>query len=345
MFKSKPSSEYLRPAFGSALRTVATMAILSAGFGVAGAQTPAATDQAPATVAAQPALNVQAPALDTSSAKPLFSSSYSSSDSSADTTAEASLNPATGVNFANYMQYGGGQRRRYGQPRYRGNNTNEDGSPKYTFFAGVGLVQPLGNTYHYLTPSYGLQVGGGRNFNRTLGLMLQFDYDHFGFTGQTLSNESYIYFGDSNPSDNGLDGSSHVWSFTLNPTFNLFQGKTVGAYAVVGAGFYHKVANFTTPQEEEYCYYYCSIYAVNSTYDHYTSNAPGFNGGFGLTYKFSRFSEERLYAEARYVFIDNSQRTGITYANVSTATPTSTNFYPANSNKTTYLPIKVGLRF
>lgn len=338
MYKSNYSFESLRPNFGMALRTVASMAILSAGFGIASAQSSVQTATTD-TVAAQPALNVQAPAIDTSSAS-LFSSS---SDSSADaTTTEASLNPATGVNFANYMQYGGGQRRRYGQPRYRGSNTNQDGSPKYTFFAGVGLVQPIGNTYHYLTPSYGLGFGGGRNFNHIFGLLAQFDYDHFGFTGQTLSNQSYIYFGDSNPSDNGLDGSSHIWSFTLDPIVNFYQGKTVGAYAVLGVGFYHKVANFTTPQVEETFY---GDYEINATFDHYTSNAPGFNGGFGLTYKFSRFSNERFYAEARYVFVDNSQRQGVTYQNVATAPITSTDFYPANSNKTTYIPIKVGLRF
>jgi hypothetical protein len=323
MFKSIPTSPSLRPTLRSALRAAATLAVLTGCIAFADAQT---------------AQVAQLPALDTSATQ-LFSSSSDQTPTADGTTAEASLNPVSGVNFANYMQYGGGQRRRYGQPRYRGNNTNADGSPKYTFLAGVGLVQPLGNTYHYLTPSYGLQVGGGRNFNKNIGVLLQFDYDHFGFTGQTLSNQSYIYFHDSNPSDNGLDGSSHIWSFTLNPVFNLFSGDKggMGAYLVAGAGFYHKVANFTTPQEAVYCYYYCSTYAVNSTYDHYTSNAPGFSGGFGLTYKFSRFSNERFY--------DDSQRHGVTYATVATAPPTSTDFYPANSNKTTYVPIKVGLRF
>jgi len=340
MFQTNHPSEFLRAEFPRtkyALRFVALIAIGAAGFAVAGAQSPAV--QSPV-VQAQPALSVQAPAIDTSS-DALFSSS---TEATAGLDTEASINPAGALNFAE-MQYGGGQRRRYGSPRYRGSNTNADGSPKYTFLAGVGLSQPIGNTYHYLTPSYGLQIGGGRNFNHVLGVLFQFDYDHFGFTGQTLSNQSYIYFNDSNPADNGLDGSSHVWSFTLNPTVNLVEGKTVGAYAVVGAGFYHKVANFTTPQQVEYCYYYCSVYSVNSTFDHYTSNAPGFNGGFGITYKFSRFSNERFYAEARYVFVDNAHRNGVTYATVLTAPPTSTNFYPANSNRTTYIPIKFGLRF
>jgi len=345
MFKSNPTSPSLRPNLRTALRAAVTLTVLTGCFAFANAQSSGDSSSSAQVSTGAPQLFpvAQVPALDTS-ALPLFSSS---SDQADGTTTEASLNPAGGVNFANYMQYGGGQRRRYGQPRYRGSNTNADGSPKYTFFAGAGLSQPLGNTYHYLTPSYALQLGGGRNFNKNIGVMLQFDYDHFGFTGQTLSNQSYIYFANSNPSVNGLDGTSHIWSFSLNPVYTLFSGDKggMGAYLVAGAGFYHKVANFTTPQEVEYCYYYCSVYAVNSTLDHYTSNAPGFSGGFGLTYKFSRFSNERFYLEARYVFVDDSQRKGVTYATVKTAPPTSTDFYPANSNKTTYVPIKVGLRF
>ena len=297
-----------------------------------------------AIVQAQPALAVQAPAIDTSS-----DSLFSSSTAESAPTTEASLLPP--VNFANAMQYGGGQRR-YGRPRYRGGNSNQDGSPKYTFFAGAGLSQPIGNTWHYLTPSYGLQVGGGRNFSQTLGLMLQFDYDHFGFANQTITNQTAIYnspnvFGAGAISS--LGGSSHVWSFTVDPTFSLYRGsgEGLGAYAVVGAGFYHKTANFTIPATGTYCdpYYGCYKYSANQTIDKYTSNAPGFNGGLGLTYKFSRFSNERFYLEARYVFVDNSHRAGFTVNNTAAITATSTNLYPANSNRTTYIPIKVGIRF
>jgi hypothetical protein len=336
MFNSHPTSPSLRPHLRAALRAAVTLTVLTGCIAFADAQTTAA---------------IQVPALDTSAA-PLFSSSSDQATAPEGTSTEASLSPVGGAKFANYMQYGGGQRRRYGQPRYRGNNTNADGSPKYTFFAGAGLSQPIGNTWHYLTPSYGLQIGGGRNFNAKLGLMLQFDYDHFGFTGQTLSNQTYIYNnpnlnGGTSGSVSGLDGSSHVWSFSLDPVFNVVQGKTVGAYFVAGVGFFHKTANFTVPGTGVYCdpYYGCYQYAANQTIDKYTANAPGFDGGFGLTYKFSRFSNERFYLEARYVFVDNTQRHGITYQNASTTTSSTNDYYPANSNRTTYIPIKVGLRF
>jgi hypothetical protein len=53
----------------------------------------------------------------------------------------------------------------------------------------------------------------------------------------------------------------------------------------------------------------------------------------------------RFYVESRYVLVLNSQRNGITAANVANAPANATNFYPANSHRTTYIPIKLGIRF
>jgi hypothetical protein len=319
-----------------ARNVVALIAMSGAGVAMMGAQAPAAQSQTTSTV------DLRVPAMDTSSLS-LFSSS---SDEEAPATV-ASLHP-TVPNLGEAMQYGGGQRKRYGRPRYRGANTNADGSSKYIFFGGVGLVQPIGNTFSYLTPSYGIQVGGGRQFNRHFAVPIEFNYDHFGFTKKNISDESYIYTGDANAADNGIDANSHIWSFSVTPTYTVYSGDGFGAYLLGSAGFYHKVGNLTAPQDEEACYgYICEDVEVQGNFATYTSNAPGFAGGFGLTYKFSHFSGERFYAEARYVFIDNSQRYGYTAADAEAGTipVTATNFYPANSNRTTYIPIKVGLRF
>ena len=328
---------------------VALMAISGAGVTAMCAQTPAAQ---PTAAQAQPSIDLHVPAVDTSSDR-LFSSS--ADEDAAAPVAVASLHP-TVANFGEAMQYGGGQRRRYGKPRYRGANTNEDGSSKYIFYGAAGLAQPLGNTYHYLTPSYGIEVGGGRQFNKHFAVPVEFDYDHFGLTKQNISNQSCLYTYvpasgetpascDPNAADNGIDANSHIWSFSVDPTYHFYQGETVGAYVVAGVGFYHKVTNFTAPQEGFECYYVCGEVEYQSNFDHYTSNAVGYNGGFGVTYKFSHFSNEQFFAEARYVFIDNSQRYGYTVNNVATTTYDGADYYPANSNRTTYLPVKVGIRF
>ena len=141
----------------------------------------------------------------------------------------------------------------------------------------------------------------------------------------------------------------HVWSFTLNPTETFMQGDKMGMYAVEGVGFYHKVSDFTTPQSGVYFdpFYGPIAYTANAIIDHYTSNAVGFNAGLGITYKFSKFSNERFYGEARYVFVDNSKRAGITVANENSSANNYliANDFPANSNRTGYFPIKFGIRF
>lgn len=294
--------------------------------------------------------SVSAQAQTSSSSSELFSSS--AVDNAPATTDEASL--VKPINFANMMQYGGGQRSRYGRPRYRGGNTTDDGAEKYVFQVGAGLVQPVGNTWHYFTPSYGIDFGFGRNFSRKFGVMLNVDYDHFGLTQQTMANQSAIYFnGDTNAADNGLDATMHIWSLSINPTYTLARGDNggLGAYVVGGVGFYHKNTNFTVPQQTYYCDYFygCGYVYVNGTFDHYNSNAPGFDGGFGVTYKFSRFSNQRLFMEVKYVYIDNAARQGYAYSNgtvyTTAANADPNNYFPANSHHTSYIPVKFGIRF
>jgi hypothetical protein len=234
-------------------------------------------------------------------------------------------------------------RRRYGRPNFGDSHTNTDGSSKYTFAGGAGFTLATGGTHNYLTTGYKFQVGGGRNFNKTYGLLAQFDYDHFGFQQATLNKLLATY--NAAPTDAGftqLGGTSRDWSFTLDPIVNYYNGDRTGAYVIGGAGFYHKTANFTTPETAEECdpYYGCYLYQANASYDKYTSNAFGVNAGLGFTYKPSRFSGERFFAEARYVWTDNQPRP----YNVS-GTTAYYNAFPQNSARTTYIPITFGLRF
>jgi hypothetical protein len=327
MFNTQLTSNFVR-------RTMAFTAILGASVAVMGAQT--------ATGSTTGAETGNFPAVSTSAA-PLFSSS-SADDSTPAVTNEAAVTKP--FNFVDAMQYGG--RQSYGRPRYRGGNTNSDGSAKWIFFGGGGFGVPVGQTSNDLTTGWGLQVGGGRQFNKHFAVPIQFDYDHFGFTNTVLNNQLTIYNSPNVNADfSNLGGSSHVWSFTVDPTMNFYQGDSLGAYAVVGVGFYHKTANFTIPATGEYYdpYYGLIQYEANETIDKYTSNAPGFSGGLGITYKFSKFSNQKLYGEVRYVYMDNSYKPGITANTTGSITATTTNFYPDNSLTTYYIPVKFGIRF
>ncbi len=280
------------------------------------------------------------------------SASSSSSSVGSDATASADrlnlmADPGAGGNMQPPPR-----RRRYGRPNYNDRWHNADGSNRLAFVAGVGFEIPVGDaTSNYLSTNVHFQVGGGVNFSKKLAVLLQFDYDRFGVPGAILNNQEALYnnlgFTDSNGNAvdfSGLDANAHIWSFTLNPTLNFYQGEKLGAYAVVGGGFYHKVTNFTLPQVGEgFDYYYGQYeYTYNQNIDTYTSNAPGVTGGVGVTYKLSRFANQRFFAEARYVHTFNQFRAGD--PNYSGA-GTPYNLYPPNSNESSYIPITLGVRF
>lgn len=236
-------------------------------------------------------------------------------------------------------------RRRYGRPNYSDSHTNSDGSAKYTFLVGGGFTLPAGGSHNYLAPSYAIQVGAARNFNKTYGVQAEFDWANFGFQTSTLNNLLAIYNGTCTGGCGltQLGGNSHVWSFTLDPIMNFYTSDSWGAYVIGGGGFYHKTANFTIPSIGQYCdpFYGCFTYQANQTIDKYTSNAFGVNGGLGLTYKASRFSSVRFYVEGRYVYTFNSKRS-FSYGD---SNGNGFNVFPQNSAKTGFIPITFGLRF
>jgi hypothetical protein len=351
-------------------RTLALATVLGAGTAMMCAQsTPAA---APASSSSTPTLNVAA-AQSASAPDAAFSSSSSSSGDAAGTQVAAASDHLNLLGTMNAMQYGG--RSRYGRPRYRGGNTNPDGSQKFVIYGGGGFTAPTQLTKDVDTTSWGVQVGAGRNFNKHFGVNLEFDWDNFGLTKATLDNQGNLYDNQislfnsyclANPTDPNcvaaggtvsplaaIDGYSHVWSFSLQPVYNLTAGDKWGSYVTAGVGFYHKITTFTTPEEGEECdpyYGICYDVAANEPIDSYTSNAPGIDGGFGVTYKFSHFSNEQLYAEARYVYVFNQAKAGVDASTCTTlacasATDTIINDYPQNSQRTSYIPVKFGIRF
>lgn len=323
--------------FGIACRTAALSFLVAGSASLLQAQQSLSTDSTPKT-----------PLLMASSSSPLdLMSAGSSSSSSSDVNGEFLLGAAA-------KDSAQPPPRRYGRPNYSDSHSNPDGSSKFAFVVGAGAAMPVGNTHYYETPSYDFQVGVGRNWSKSFGVMMQFDYDHFGLQGATLANQEYIYnygcpagtVAAGTCGVQALDGNNHVWSFTLNPTFTLATEGSMGAYLVLGGGFYHKVTDFSIPTTQIECTYYgCGYYNVDETVDDYTSNAGGVNAGLGLTWKVSKFSNEKFYLEGRYVVVLNSQRYGYTARNVATTTYNGYDAYPANSNRTTYVPITVGLRF
>lgn len=264
--------------------------------------------------------------------------SYSSSSSGGDELASAeSFMPRAGIDQPP-------PRRHYGRPtNYSDRWHHADGSNKYTFAGGGGFNIPTGSAGKDLGISWKFQVAGGYNFNKKFAVLLQWDYDHFGLTGGNLDRQ-YVRYNNLNLVDNtgapisfaGLDGNAHIWSITLNPMYTYYQGDSVGAYVIGGGGFYRKITNFTLPSTGTYCDFYgfCYQFTQNQTFDHYSNNAAGVNGGIGFTYRLSRFATQKLYAEARYVWVDNQPSSN-----------SVNSYYPENNKRTGYFPVTIGIRW
>ncbi|HTH54074.1 MAG TPA: hypothetical protein VL495_08995 [Edaphobacter sp.] len=218
---------------------------------------------------------------------------------------------------------------------------NADGSNKYTFEGGAGFTMPTGSSGKELGTSWKFQVGGGYNFTKKFAVLLQYDYDKFGLTDGNINRQygRYPPLIDSNGNVidlSGLGGNAHMWSITLNPMYTFYQGDALGAYVIGGGGFYRKITNFTLPQTGVYCDFFgfCYQFTQDQTFDHYSNNAGGLNGGVGFTYRLSRFSSTKFFSEVRYVWVDNQPSTN-----------SEVSFYPENNKRTGYFPITFGIRW
>lgn len=232
----------------------------------------------------------------------------------------------------------GGRRRSYGRSRYEDRMHNSDGSTKIAFVGGAGLNVPVANTGKFYTPSYTVTAGAGYNFNKMFGVLGEFHYDHMGVTGGSIAYEYNTLmnnYGATADDLAGLDANAHFIAVTVNPVVTYSSDRSrFGAYATAGGGYYRKTTNFTLPAEGTACNgYFCETYESNQTFDSATANGYGFNGGFGLTYKISSFSSERLFVEARYHWMKIG-----TDAN-------NTDVFIYNRRNSEYIPVTAGIRF
>jgi hypothetical protein len=191
-------------------------------------------------------------------------------------------------------------------PQYGQNNRYPDYTSHWShlaFEAGAGPTAPIGNDVRdgYDTWGYNVTVGGGWNFTKRIGAMLEYQFDKQKIPGSTLTTLA-IDSGSTTP----LGGNINTWSFTVDPILYQPITKSYGAYITGGGGFYRKVTNFTELELEEECIYFCYEGYVPATVAHSSSNQGGLNFGVGFYWKaFGPDSNAKFYAETRYVWVDS----------------------------------------
>jgi len=171
--------------------------------------------------------------------------------------------------------------------RYGGGNnglfshvTNYIGDP-IALDLGAGFNAPIGNDIPYITWGGNFTIGGGVHVNKRATLLAEYQ-----FMGDKLPGGLIAEAGTHG-------GHAHIWSFTLDPVIDLFPERGNSIYVTGGGGFYRKVTSFTEPGEYQ-----------NYVVGHFSSNQGGVSFGFGVTHKMRWETNMRVFAEARYVFLN-----------------------------------------
>jgi len=228
----------------------------------------------------------------TTPATPDGGTQYSSSSSWKTALANFDFDGASNANASGqYGQYGR-QNNRY--PYYQSKWSH------LAFEVGGGLTSPVGNAANnnYETYGYNLTLGGGWNFNKRFGVLLEYQFNKNKIPGATLAAIGYP------------GGNINTHSLIVEPVVYQPITHTVGVYGLAGTGFYRKVTNFTEVGLVEECYYFCYYGYSNQTVANFSSVQPGFDVGGGLYWKaFGEDSNAKLYTEVRYKWIDSPKAT------------------------------------
>jgi hypothetical protein len=185
----------------------------------------------------------------------------------------------------------------YNRQTYHHNDTLTD---HLAIEAGGGFNVPSGNTGTWQNVGYSVILGGGWMFTDRIGVLAEYN-----FNGANIPQNTLTEIGEPN-------GNVHVWSLTLDPVIYYKTSGRIGGYVTGGGGFYRKLTTFTEPvYAGDYCSYFYGCYPVyeNETLSHFSSNQGGLNFGTGVTFKPNTDGKLKLYAEARYVWVDSPKST------------------------------------
>jgi hypothetical protein len=223
----------------------------------------------------------------------------------------------------------GGSGRAAGQDYGGGGGWKHYVGSRFAFEAGGGASAPAGDK-SYITWGGQFTVGGGLNFNKRIGALIEYQFLDNKLPGALIAETG------------ASGGHAHIWSLTLAPVIDLFPKSTNDVYVTGGGGFYRKVTSFTDPEESEYCdfYYGCSYYTTNAVVGHFSSNQGGFNIGAGFQHRVGGLygdGKTKLFAEVRYVDVLTPAVVGQSPNGLGTITS-----IPAD---TKLLPISLGVRF
>jgi hypothetical protein len=165
-----------------------------------------------------------------------------------------------------------------------------------TFEVGGGFNAPAPDSAPNIELGGNFTLGGGYRFNRNLSMMIEYQFIHSRLPGAIIAEAG------------AHGGYANIWSFTLDPIYEVNPKSRIILYGTGGGGFYRKVTSFTDPIPALYCPYYgfCTIGTQNIVVGHFSSNQGGWSIGAGLEHRFAGWNGDgktKIFAEARYLHV------------------------------------------
>lgn len=164
--------------------------------------------------------------------------------------------------------------------------------PRFTFGAGAGFTQPMGNTGRNLDLGWNVRGNVGYKFSDHVGANLNVGYDSMGINSTTLTSI-------------GVPGGDvHIFSATLDPVVHLNPRGHVDFYITGGGGLFHWYQQFTQPSVavvpgfNPFFGFFNATVPATQVLSSYSVNKPGVDIGAGFA--FGALGHGKFFAEARY---------------------------------------------
>jgi hypothetical protein len=167
---------------------------------------------------------------------------------------------------------------------------------------GGGFTEPVRYTNGPLKVGGNFTGSAGVNLSKYVGISAEFGFSSFGINQSRLDELAVP------------NGSTRMYSVTLQPTFHFNPDGRVDVYSTIGGGYYRRTIEFTEPTTalvtafDPFFGFYNALIPAQTVLGSFTQNKGGINGGIGVAIRVTSDSAMRIFAETRYHHVFTSGR-------------------------------------
>lgn len=190
----------------------------------------------------------------------------------------------------------------------------KDGTPRINVEVGGGVQLPFNGAQNSQNVGGMVAAAVGYNFSRFFTLQARGEYDRAGVPSSVLVAQKQS------------DGRVELASGTVNMILRYAVVGRFGAYITGGGGYYRRVTKFMQSTAS-------GTQNLSTVTAEYSMDTVGAAFGMGVEWRAWRRTGMKIFAEARYNYVEGQEQTG------------SASTYQWNSRTTEYAPALIGVRW